>query len=93
MFKRFNLAGKQYTVKLVKYDTDNLGLARSAVGEIEVQTHWLGREIPEEMQVQTAYHEVVHCILEDIGRNDLSNDETLVQTLSALMYQFEQSKK
>lgn len=42
---------------------------------------------------QTIYHEVVHAILDTLGYDDISNDETFVQQFSLLLHQFEKTKK
>ncbi len=39
-----------------------------------------------EMQEQTLFHEMLHGMLMMIGRNDLTTDETLVNSLSSAMY-------
>jgi hypothetical protein len=40
----------------------------------------------------TLYHEVVHAILDTIGKNELSRDEEFVQCFSTLLHQFEKTK-
>lgn len=93
MIKSFKLAGKTYRVKLFSHDSDNLGVTRSPLGEVEIQTVWKGKKVPEDSQEQTFYHELVHCILDDIGHADLSEDEVLVQNFGKLLHQFMQTKK
>ena len=93
MFKSFKLAGKTYKVKTAGHDSDNLGLAKTPLCEIWVQTVWAGKPVPEVSQEQTACHEVVHCILDEIGRADLNADESFVQSFAALMHQFIKTKK
>ena len=95
MIKSFRLGARKYRVHVVEHDADidYIGLARPATGEIEILASYQGRLIPEDAQEQTLYHEVVHCIFEEIGRRDLFEDETLVQSFAALLHQFERSKK
>jgi hypothetical protein len=93
MIKTFQLAGKKYKVKYVAHDTADLGQAKSPLCLIQIQKVYDGRPIPEISQEQTLIHEVVHCIFEELGRNDLSSDEPLVQSLSILIHQFMQSAK
>ena len=38
--------------------------------------------MPKELYTQTLIHEIVHGMLVNIGRNDLSENETFVQTLA-----------
>lgn len=40
-----------------------------------------------EYEKQTIIHEIVHGMLVQIGRNDLSNDETFVQTMALAISQ------
>lgn len=93
MIKSFQLAGKKYKVKLSSHDSDNLGTTRSPLGEIEIQTIWKGKKVPEDSQEQTFYHELVHCILDDIGQVELSCDEVFVQNFGKLLHQFILTKK
>lgn len=93
MIKSFELGAKTFKVKRVVHDSDNLGRSKAPLCEIEVQTKWRGCPVPEQSQEQTLMHEIVHCILEEIGREDLNNDETFVQSFSMLMYQLIETKK
>lgn len=45
------------------------------------------KNMSKEVEKSTLYHEIVHAILVLIGYNELSDDETLVQTLSNAIYQ------
>ena len=85
---KFQLGAKNYTVELADQSTTNLGRSLSFLCKIEIQTTWEGREVPLDSRKQTLCHEVVHCIFDDIGRNDLAGDEALVQSFAALMHQF-----
>jgi len=93
VIKSFQLAARKYKVNYAKDDSNNLGLSKSPLCEVTVQTIFAGREVPEISQEQTLYHEVVHCILDEIGRNDLSDDETFVQSFAGMMHQFAKTKK
>jgi hypothetical protein len=93
VIKTFKLAGKTYKVKRLAHDSENLGLTKSPLGIIQVQTKWGGVDVPEDSQEQTLYHELVHCILDDIGQSDLSRDETFVSAFSVLLHQFVKTAK
>jgi len=41
---------------------------------------------------ETFYHELVHAILHSLGRKDLNEDESFVQSFAILLYQFEKTK-
>lgn len=42
--------------------------------------------LPKELYTQTLIHEIVHGMLVNIGRNDLSEDETFVQSLAMAIH-------
>lgn len=54
------------------------------LGRIEYATAkiYINKELTDDLKTNTIAHEVVHGILTHIGREDLSNDETLVTTLA-----------
>jgi hypothetical protein len=88
VIKSFQLAGREYVVRKLKNDPESLGQCNTALGIIEVSDNWCGVRIPNISQEQTLYHEVMHAIFDEIGRLDLSQDETLVQSVSILVHQF-----
>ena len=92
MIKSFKIGGKEFKVVQQDHDSSNLGKSQSPIGEIHVQSKWEGKEVPADSMEQTMYHEVVHCILTEIGRDDLSSDECFVQSFSLLLHQFEKTK-
>ncbi len=47
----------------------------------------INKNMPDASKQETLCHEVLHGILVHIGRNDLSTDETFVQSLSNAIYQ------
>lgn len=57
-------------------------------GEIDYrkQLITLNEQMAKQYKEQTLIHEMVHGILVCIGRNDLSEDETFVQTLANGIY-------
>jgi len=93
MITEFMLAAKPYKVEYTEHDSDNLGIAKNPLLKIQIQTKWSGQSVPEMSQEQTLYHEVVHCILDEIGRSDLNSDEGFVQSFSSMMHQFVKTKK
>lgn len=94
MIKRFQLGAKKYRVRYLNTNpTTNLGNALAPVCTIDIQKHWDGRDVPALSQEQTLFHEATHCILSEIGREDLSNDESFVQSFSMLFHQFIRTAK
>jgi hypothetical protein len=84
--KRFKLMGHTINVVLVplkqwKWDED---FAHWDIERLEIQV-CKGRK---SIELHKFYHEVMHAMLEMAGRNDLSENETLVDTLGGLMAQF-----
>lgn len=76
------IAGIPYTVKEVgTIDEADEGVVR---GKILYSNGLilLKRNQPKELKRETLIHEVVHGLFVEIGRNDLSEDETLVQSLA-----------
>lgn len=47
----------------------------------------INKDMPEEMQMQTLVHEMLHGMLVLIGQNELSQDEQVVQSLSMAINQ------
>ena len=93
MIKSFKLGARTYKVKRVSHDSNNLGKARSPLGTIEIQKTWAGKDIPVDAQEETLYHEVFHCVLDQIGRSDLNEDESFVQAVAGMLYQFAMTAK
>lgn len=59
------------------------------LGQIEHSscTIFMRNNLPPELYRQTLIHEITHGMLVMIGRNDLSEDETFVQTLALAISQ------
>jgi len=93
MISKFKIGGIKYSVKQVQaIEEGALGTCCSIHKEIQIRTMHQNKAIPIPSQEQTLYHEVLHAILDELGYNDLSADEKLVQSVSFLLYQFEKSK-
>ncbi len=86
--RKFTLGGMSYVVLEVDNDNTCLGSCDSALCEIEIQTKIRGKSRSLESKEQTLFHEVVHCIFNETGRRDLSNNEALVQSFAVLLHQF-----
>ena len=87
MIKGFKLGSRKFKVNTVSHDTENLGRALSPAGIIEIQSVWNGKPLPTDAMEITLFHEVIHCIFDELGRSDLQ-DESLVQPLALLFHQF-----
>lgn len=93
MVKSFSLGAKKYRVKRVSDRGTVLGTAYSPLGLITIQTKFDGKDIPEDSIEQTFFHELVHCILDDIGEPGKSQNEQFVQAFSVLLHQFYKTAK
>lgn len=94
MIKSFQIGAKTYTVELEKNEQrykdkkdDLLGRAMSPLGKIVVWNEWDGGKMPNDQIEQTIFHEMVHTILNEMNRFNLSEDEEFVQTFSLLLHQ------
>lgn len=89
--KEFQLAGYTYKV-LIKPDIQTVGahgMTRYDPGEI-----WLDSKLePEDLKAVTFYHELFHAMFNTIGREDLKNDEAIVDLLGNLMWQYHKTAK
>ncbi len=82
---KVNICGIPHKVCLCEdnFDTDlHMGQIRYADAEIRIN-----KNAAEAMQMQALFHEMLHGMLIQIGRNEESNNECFVQALSNAMYQ------
>ena len=78
---KVNVCGLPHVIDFVDdnffVDSANFGLITYSKCRIRIN-----KDMPDDMQRRTIIHEIVHGMLIHIGREDLSNDETFVQTLA-----------
>ena len=82
--KKVNICGMPYTVKECEdhFDSDcHCGLIIYSECIIKIN-----KNMHEEMKKATLCHEIMHGILLNIGREDLSNDENFVTALGNAIY-------
>ncbi len=82
--KKVNICGMPYTVKECEdhFDSDcHCGLIIYSECLIKIN-----KNMHEEMKKATLCHEIMHGILLNIGREDLSNDENFVTALGNAIY-------
>ncbi len=84
--KRFRVGGVDYEVKLVQHCgiNDDFGLWRPQ-GIIEIATQAGGYEVSESQKKQTFLHELTHAILFAMGKEELNEDESFVNTFSSFL--------
>lgn len=82
--KKVNICGMPYTVKECEdhFDSDcHCGLIIYSECLIKIN-----KNMHDEMKKATLCHEIMHGILFNIGREDLSNDENFVTALGNAVY-------
>ena len=84
--KKFKVGGVDYTVKQVEHcgDYDNFGFCRPQ-GIIEIANQAGGYEISESKKKQIFLHELTHAILFAMGKDELNDDESFVNTFSSFL--------
>ena len=80
--KRIQVGGQQVDVEIVDKIMGKLGICSVAGGYIKISKEFDGTPQSESSQYNTFIHEVIHCILDTMGRGDLSGDETFVSTFA-----------
>ncbi len=74
LLKKIKICGIPYKI--------TQGLISYSEGIISIK-----KDMPKKIKESVLYHEIIHGILTQIGYNDLSNDERLVQALTVAIYQ------
>lgn len=82
----FNVGGQTMNVSIKdRLESDKLGECCVAEARIDIAKTFNGREQVNAAQVNTFYHELVHCILDTMGENDLSGNEKFVSCFSSFL--------
>ena len=84
--KKFRLGGVDYAVKQVDHCgiNDDFGLCRPQ-GIIEIANQAGGYEVSDSKKRQTFLHELTHAILFAMGKEELNDDESFVNTFSSFL--------
>lgn len=92
----FSLYGKQFNVgaseSLFNGRCDSIGRIDIPSQCITIQKDTPQIDSTRQSKEQTFYHELVHGMLDMMGRRDLSREEGFVEHLSSLLHQFEVTK-
>ena len=84
--KKIRIGGQTIEVSQLNcIDGGKLGECRLGDGFIRIAEHFNGAKQSESSKVNTYWHEVTHCILDTMGRGDLSQDETFVSCFSGFI--------
>ena len=84
--KKFKVGSVDYEVKRVEHcgNNDDFGFWRPQ-GIIEIATQAGGYEVSESKKMQTLLHEITHAILFAMGKEELNDDESFVNTFSSFL--------
>ena len=83
---RLRIGGQLLEVELPEnIEGDKLGKCCLSAGIIKIAQTFSGLKQSESSQMNTFFHEVVHAILDTMGRSDLSSDEVFVNTFASFM--------
>ena len=84
--KKFRVGGVDYTVKEVGHcgNNDDFGFWRPQ-GIIEIADQAGGYGVSESKKTQTFLHELTHAILFAMGKEELNDDESFVNTFSSFL--------
>lgn len=84
---KITIGGQDIEIKRVERCDDNsVGLANIYAGYIEIADKFNKDDVQSEScKVNTFYHELTHCILDTMGRNDLSKDEVFVNCFAGFL--------
>lgn len=84
--KKFKVGSVEYEVKQVEHcgNCDDFGFWRPQ-GIIEIAKQAGGYKVSESMQQQVFLHELTHAILAQMGKEELNEDESFVNTFSSFL--------
>ena len=84
--KKLKVGSVDYVVKQVEHcgTNDDFGLWRSQ-GIIEIANQAGGYEVSESKKMQTLMHEITHAILFAMGKENLNNNKSFVNTFSSFL--------
>ena len=87
---KFTLGGTEYRVKIEDSSIDNAVVAQVSYPEalVSVSSRSKGKKCTAGYMEASFYHELVHAMLETMGKHTLSEDEELVEGLANQLHQF-----
>lgn len=89
----FMLGGSKISTEFVKNEIGTtFGQINRTTGKISLATSFGGEECSSDSMELTFYHELVHGILDTMGKQSLSSDEEFVEGFANLLHQYEKTK-
>ena len=92
--EKFQIFGQEIQVKYTKnlLQQGAWGTYNHAKKLITIQTHNIdGTELDEDHMSQVFHHELMHCIFDHLGYEELSHNEQLVDQVANCLYQVEKT--
>ena len=90
----FILGGSTISVDLVKNELSSyVGQIQLTTGKLHLATSYKGSDCTIDYIEASFYHELVHGILDIMGKRDLSANEEFVEGFANLLHQYEKTKK
>lgn len=84
--KKFKVGGVDYTVNMVEHCGIDDDFGRwYPFGFIEIANQSGGYQVSESRKKQTFLHELTHAILGQMGKEELNEDESFVNTFSSFL--------
>ena len=92
---KFTLGGCEYKVELIPNSAllKHVGLINMPAGTVSITTYFDGVQCTSDYMESSFYHELVHGILDTMGKKELSADEELVEGFANLLHQYIKTKK
>jgi hypothetical protein len=90
----FILGGSTINIEFVKNELgSNVGQINLPTGKICLATNFRGESCNVDYMEVSFYHELVHGILDIMGKHELSSTEEFVEGFANLLHQYEKTKK
>lgn len=85
--KKFKVGGATIDVRMVdRCNNNSIGVSALCGGYIEIANSFnKDNTQSEDSKVNTFYHELIHCILDTMGKNELSQDEVFVNCFAGFL--------
>lgn len=85
--KKIKICGVPFKIKQVNViDEEETGIVQGKIFNSQAKI-LISKRLPKKIKKRVLYHEILHGILVQLGYNELSDDETFVQSMANAMYQ------
>lgn len=93
--KSFELGGTVYDVEIIpgsKLGSNACAQIQYAASKVVIADESNGIKCSDDFMTASFYHELVHGILETMGKRELSEDESFVEGFANLLHQYNNTK-